>query len=217
MDWSLYVITDARLSRGRTHLDVVRAAIQGGATVVQYREKGATTRLMVEEARGLRELCRGAGIPLIINDRVDVALAVGADGVHLGVDDMPVAIARRLLGPDKLIGHSPETLEQVRTSEADGADYLGVGSVFGTATKPDAGPPIGLSGLERVIAVVSIPVVGIGGIDAHNAAQVIQAGAAGVAVISAVVAAQDVMDAAEQLREVIEMVRAEKEGGDYAD
>ena len=211
MDWSLYVITDARLSRGRTHLDVVRAAIQGGATVVQYREKGATTRLMVEEARGLRELCRGAGIPLIINDRVDVALAVGADGVHLGVDDMPVAIARRLLGPDKLIGHSPETLEQVRTSEADGADYLGVGSVFGTATKPDAGPPIGLSGLERVIAVVSIPVVGIGGITIQNAAQVIQAGAAGVAVISAVVAAEDVEAAARRLREIIDAVPRRKE------
>ena len=211
MDWSLYVITDARLSRGRTHLDVVRAAIQGGATVVQYREKGATTRLMVEEARGLRELCRGAGVPLIINDRVDVALAVGADGVHLGVHDMPVAIARRLLGPGRIIGYSPETLEQIRTSESEGADYLGVGSVFGTATKPDAGPPIGLSGLRAMIAAVSIPVVGIGGINAHNAAQVIQAGADGVAVVSAVVAAVDVKAAARRLREVIEATPRTKE------
>jgi thiamine-phosphate pyrophosphorylase len=211
MDWSLYVITDARLSRGRTHLDVVRDAILGGATVVQYREKGATTRRMVEEARALLELCREAGVPLIINDRVDVALAVGADGVHLGVDDMPVGIARRLLGPDKLIGHSPETLEQVRASEADGADYLGVGSVFGTATKPDAGPPIGLVGLERVIAAVSIPVVGIGGITAQNAAQVIRAGAAGAAVISAVVAAEDVEAAARRLWERIEGARGDRE------
>lgn len=211
MDWSLYVITDARLSRGRTHLDVVRDAILGGATVVQYREKGATTRRMVEEARALLELCREAGVPLIINDRVDVALAVGADGVHLGVDDMPVGIARRLLGPDKLIGHSPETLEQVRASEADGADYLGVGSVFGTATKPDAGSPIGLVGLERVIAAVSIPVVGIGGITAQNAAQVIRAGAAGAAVISAVVAAEDVEAAARRLWERIEGARGDRE------
>jgi len=207
MDWSLYVITDARLSRGRTHLEVVRAAIQGGATVVQYREKGTTTRRMVEEAQELQELCREAGVPLIINDRVDVALAVDADGVHLGVDDMPVAIARRLLGPDKLIGHSPEALEQVRASETHGADYLGVGSVYGTATKLDAGSPIGLSGLERVIAAVSIPVVGIGGVNAQNAAQVIRAGAAGVAVISAVVSAEDVAAAARQLRERIEGAR----------
>jgi thiamine-phosphate pyrophosphorylase len=210
MDWSLYVITDARLSRGRTHLEVMRAAIQGGATVVQYREKDATTGWMVEEARELQHLCRGAGVPLIINDRLDVALAVGADGVHLGVDDMPVAIARRLLGPDKLVGHSPETMEQVRASQADGADYLGVGSVFGTATKPDAGSPIGLAGLERVIAEVSIPVVGIGGITIQNAGQVIQAGAAGVAVISAVVAAEDVEAASRRLGDIIEAARGNR-------
>ena len=212
MDWSLYVITDAWLSRGRTHLDIVRAAIQGGATVVQYREKEATTRRMVEEARELRDLCQRAGVPLIVNDRVDVALAVEANGVHLGVHDMPVAIARRLLGPDPLIGFSPETLEQACAAEAEGADYLGVGSIFGTTTKPDAGPPIGLSGLRKVIAAVSIPVVGIGGINAHNAPQVIQAGAAGVAVISAVVAAEDVEAAALWLREVIEATRKEVEG-----
>lgn len=204
VDWSLYIITDARLSRGRSHMDIVRAAIQGGATVVQYREKEATTRRMVEEAREMRELCQEMGVPFIVNDRVDVALAVDADGVHLGVDDMPVPIARRLLGPGKLIGFSPETIEQARAAEAEGADYLGVGSVFGTSTKPDAGPPIGLSGLRRVIAAVSIPVVGIGGITAQNAPQVIQAGAAGVAVISAVVGVEDVETAARQLREIIE-------------
>jgi thiamine-phosphate pyrophosphorylase len=207
MDWSLYVITDARLSGGRTHLDVVRAAIRGGASVVQYREKAATTRRMVEEAGELRDLCREMQMPFVVNDRVDVALAVDADGVHLGVHDMPVAIARRLLGPARLIGFSPETAEQARMGEADGADYLGVGNIFGTATKPDAGQPIGLSGLKRMIAAVSIPVVGIGGITAHNAARVIQAGADGVAVVSAVVAAEDVEAAARQLRERIEEAR----------
>jgi thiamine-phosphate pyrophosphorylase len=209
-DWSLYVITNTRLSRGRTNLEVVGAALRGGATVVQYREKGIATRKMVEEARDLLELCREAGIPLIVNDRVDVALAVGADGVHLGVDDMPVAIARRLLGPGRLIGYSPETPEQILASEADGADYLGVGSVYGTATKADAGAPIGLPGLARVIAEVSIPVVGIGGISVGNAAQVIQSGADGVAVISAVVAARDVEGAARRLHGIVEAARAER-------
>jgi len=210
MDWSLYLITDARQSRGRSHVEIVRAAIQGGATVVQYREKEARTRRMVEEARALRELCQAMGVPFIVNDRVDVALAVQADGVHLGVDDMPVAIARRLLGPERLIGFSPETLEQARAAEADGADYLGVGAIFGTGTKPDAGQGIGLEGLHEVIAAVSIPVVGIGGINAHNAAQVIQTGAAGIAVASAVVAAEDVEAAAQRLRSRIEEARKDR-------
>lgn len=212
IDLSLYVITDARLSRGRTHVEVVEAAIRGGATVVQYREKGATTHRMVEEARELGELCQKAGVLFIVNDRVDVALAVEADGVHLGVDDMPIPIARRLLGPDGLIGFSPETIEQARAAEAEGANYLGVGPVFGTATKPDAGHPIGLEGLRRMVAAVSIPVVGIGGINAQNAPQVIRAGAAGVAVISAVVGAEDVDAAARQLREAVEATRKEAEG-----
>jgi len=207
IDLTLYVITDAHLSRGRTHTEVVGAAIRGGATVVQYREKEATTCQMVETAQELRTLCREAEVPLIVNDRVDVALAVEADGVHLGVEDMPVAIARRLLGPGRLIGFSPETPEQARVAEAEGADYLGVGPVFGTGTKPDAGPSIGLEGLRRMIAAVSIPVVGIGGIQAHNAAQVIQAGAAGVAVVSAVVSAEDVEAAARHLRTLIETLR----------
>jgi thiamine-phosphate pyrophosphorylase len=209
VDWSLYVITDGRLSLGRPHLDVVRSAIRGGASVVQYREKTATTCRMVEEAGELGELCRQARVPLIVNDRLDVALAVDADGVHLGVDDMPVAIARRLLGPGKLIGYSPETLEQARAGEADGADYLGVGSIFGTVTKPDAGRPIGLGGLQRMVTAVTIPVVGIGGITVRNAAQVIRAGARGVAVVSAVVAAEDIVSVARQLRETVDMARAD--------
>ncbi|HID64505.1 MAG TPA: thiamine phosphate synthase [Anaerolineae bacterium] len=207
MDWTLYVITDARLSRGRSHLKVIEAAIEGGATVVQYREKTGTTRQLVQEALALRRLTREASVPLIINDRLDVALAVEADGVHLGVEDMPIPIARHLMGPQAIIGFSPETVEQARQAEADGADYLGVGAVFGTGTKPDAGSPIGVEGLREMVRAVSIPVVAIGGITAGNAAACIQAGAAGVAVISAVVAAEDVKAAARRLRGQIEKAR----------
>jgi len=204
MDWTLYVITDPRLSRGRSHLEVAQAAIRGGATVIQLRDKEATTRQLVETGRVLRDLTRRMGVAFIVNDRVDVALAVEADGVHLGVDDMPVPIARHLLGPEAIIGFSPETLDQARQAEAEGANYLGVGAVFGTGTKPDAGPPIGVKGLREMVQAVSIPVVAIGGITTDNAARCIQAGAAGVAVISAVVAAEDVEAAARRLREQLE-------------
>ncbi len=208
IDWSLYVITDAKLSRGRSHLEVLRAAIAGGATVVQYREKEGTTRQMIEEARALRELTRQAGIPFIVNDRVDIALAVDADGVHVGQDDMPAPVARRLLGPGKTVGVSVDNLEQALQAEQDGADYVGAGPIFATLTKPDAAPPIGPEGLAEICRRVSIPVVAIGGINEENAAAVIAAGAAGVAVVSAVVAAPDVEATARRLREIIEAARA---------
>lgn len=207
VNWSLYVITDAKLSRGRSHLEVIRAAIAGGATVVQYREKTATTRQMIEEARALRELTRQAGIPFIVNDRVDIALAVDADGVHVGQDDMPAPLARKLMGPGKIVGVSVDNLEQALQAERDGADYVGAGPIFATATKPDAAPPIGLEGLAEICRGVSIPVIAIGGINAENAGAVIAAGAAGVAVVSAVVAAPDVEAAARRLREAIDGAR----------
>lgn len=207
MDWTFHVITDSKRSRGRSHLEVAQAAIRGGATVVQLRDKEATTRELVETGRVLRDLIREMGVTFIVNDRVDVALAVEADGVHLGVDDMPVPIARRLMGSRAIIGFSPETLQQARQAEANGADYLGVGAVFGTGTKPDSGPSIGVEGLREMVQAVSIPVVAIGGITADNATQCIQAGAAGVAVISAVVAAEDVEAAARRLREQIEKAK----------
>lgn len=203
LDLSVYVITDRRLAGDRSILDVVRAAIRGGATVIQLREKEATTREMVELGRALLEITRAAGIPLIVNDRVDVALAIDADGVHVGQDDMPAAIARRLIGPDKILGVSAETVEQARAAERDGADYLGVGDIYGTTTKPDAGPPIGIEGLRRIVQAVSIPVVGIGGINPDNAEPVIEAGAAGVAVVSAVMAAPDPEEATRRLREAV--------------
>ncbi|MEA3345062.1 MAG: thiamine phosphate synthase [Chloroflexota bacterium] len=206
-DLGLYVITDAGLSRGQSHLEVIRAAIAGGVTVVQYREKEATTRRMVEEAKELRELCREAGVPFIVNDRLDVALAVGADGVHVGQFDMPASTARRLLGPDKLLGVSASTVAEARQAKADGADYISASPVFSTPTKPDAPQPTGVEGLRAIVKTVGRPVVAIGGVKAHNAAQLIQAGAAGVAVVSAIVAAEDVEAAARELRDVVEAAR----------
>ncbi len=207
VDWSVYVITDHRAVGERAILDVVRAAIRGGASVVQLREKTATTREMVELGQALYEVTRQAGIPLIVNDRLDVALAVGAEGVHVGHDDMPVSLARRLIGPNLILGASPETLGEARQMERDGADYLGVGDVYGTPSKSDAGTPIGFHGLTEVIRAVSIPVVAIGGITLENAGAVIQAGAAGVAVISAVVGAPDPEAAARRLRELVNAKR----------
>ena len=211
INWSLYVITDAKLSRGRSHWEVIRAAIAGGATVVQYREKEGTTRQMIEEARALRELARQAGVLFIVNDRVDIALAVDADGVHVGQDDMPAPLARKLLGAGKIVGVSVDNLEQALQAERDGADYIGAGPIFATPTKPDAAPPIGVEGLAQICRRVSIPVVAIGGINAENAGPIVEAGAAGVAVVSAVVAAPDVEAAARRLREAVERARMERD------
>jgi thiamine-phosphate pyrophosphorylase len=200
VNWSVYVITDRRVVGERDLLAAVRAAIQGGATVVQLRDKGATTRELLELGRALHQLTQAAGIPLIVNDRVDVALALDAEGVHVGDDDMPPELARQLLGPHRLLGVSADSVAVARQAEQAGADYLGVGDVFGTTTKPDAGTPIGLEGLAAIARSVRIPVVGIGGVTLDNAAAVIQAGAAGVAVISAVLGAPDPAAAARTLR-----------------
>ncbi len=207
VDLSVYVIIDRGIAGDHSILDVVRAAIRGGASVMQLRAKTATTRETVELGEALYKITSQAGVPLIINDRLDIALAVEAEGVHLGHDDMPVAIARRLIGPDRILGASPETLEEARQMERDGADYLGVGDVYGTSSKPDAGIPIGVEGLTEVVRAVSIPVVAIGGITPDNAGAVIEAGAAGVAVISAIAAAPDPEAAARRLREIVDAKR----------
>jgi thiamine-phosphate pyrophosphorylase len=203
IDLRLYALTDATLSRGRSHSDVIAAAIRGGATIIQYREKSANTRKMIEEARILLDLCRKHKVPFIVNDRLDVAMVVDADGVHVGQDDMPASLARKLIGEQKILGVSAENEEQARQAIADGADYLGAGAVFITATKSDAGNPIGLDGVERIVRMSQVPVVGIGGINASNAAGVIRAGAAGVAVVSAIVNADDVEVAARELKQIV--------------
>ena len=203
VDWSLYLVADRRAAAGRSLVEVVRAAIAGGTSVVQLRDKEATTREMIALGRTLREVTRECRVPLIVNDRVDVALAVNADGVHVGREDMPAGVARALIGDGRLLGVSTETVDEARAAERNGADYLGVGDVFGTASKPDAGTPVGPRRIEEVVRAVAIPVVGIGGITPKNARRVIEAGAAGIAVISAVVAADDPEGAARSLRELL--------------
>jgi thiamine-phosphate pyrophosphorylase len=208
----VYVVTDRRLQAGRSEVEVVAAAIAGGATAVQLRGKELTGRELVEVGRALRELTRRAGVLFLVNDRVDVALAVDADGAHVGQDDLPAAVARRLLGPGRILGVSAATPEEARAAEAAGADYLGVGSVFATATKADAGAPIGPAGLRAVVGATRLPVVAIGGITADNAVDVMAAGAAGVAVISAVVGAEDVTAAARRLAASVEAGHARRGG-----
>ncbi len=209
IDWSVYIITDERAAGQRALPEIVSSAIQGGATVVQLRAKTATTRAMVELGHTLHAITRAAGIPLIVNDRIDVALAIDAEGVHVGQDDMPAALARRLIGPQRILGVSATTVAHAQQAERDGADYLGVGDVFGTPSKPDAGPPIGLTRLAEIVRAVHIPIVAIGGITLDNAASVIEVGAVGVSVISAVVGAADPAAAAHQLRERIAAVRSQ--------
>ncbi len=200
----LHVLTDREWSRGRDTLTVATAALDGGATVIQLRDKKASTRTLVEEGLALRALTRERGALLIVNDRIDVALAVEADGAHVGQDDdMPIALARKLLGPDRILGVSAGNLEDATTAVAGGADYLGVGPIYATNTKADAGQPIGLALLSELVRRYSIPLVAIGGIQAENAATVVQSGATGIAVISAVVSTEDVVAATRRLRDAI--------------
>ena len=195
----IYVITDSRLSLGRSNIEVVRQAIAGGARLIQLREKEASAREMVAMGGAIREITREAGAILLVNDRVDVAQAIGADGVHLGQDDLPAALARQILGPGKIIGVSAETPTEARAAEEAGADYLGTGPIFPTSTKTDAGAPYGTDLIGRIKAAAALPVVAIGGINPGNAAEVARAGADGVAVISAVVSQADIAGAVREL------------------
>jgi thiamine-phosphate diphosphorylase len=204
-DYSLYLVTDRALSRGRTTCDIVRAAVAGGVTCVQLREKDCPTREFIAEARLLKSILQPAGIPLIINDRLDVALVVGADGLHLGQQDMDIIEARRLAGPDLIIGISAESLADAVRAEAQGADYIAISPVFATVTKKDTATPLGLDGIRRIRTAVSLPLVGIGGISVDNAAAVIAAGADGIAVVSAIVAADCPRSAAAALKECIHL------------
>src|SRR4051794_4874107 len=199
---ALHVLTNREWSLGRDTLTVASAALDGGATVIQLRDKKATTRALVEEGLALRALTRKRGALLIVNDRIDVALAIEADGAHIGQDDdMPVALARKLLGPDRILGISAGNLQEARIAVDSGADYLGVGPIYTTHTKADAGEPIGLSLLTELASRYSTPLIAIGSIQADNAAAVIQAGAQGIAVIRAVVGAEDIVAATRALRE----------------
>jgi len=199
VDYSLYLVTDRSLSSGRSIIEVVAAAVTGGVSCVQLREKHLPVREMIEEARQLVTLLRPLGIPLIVNDRVDVALAAGADGVHLGQSDMHIDDARRILGPSRIIGISAESVADAVTAEQEGADYIGISPVFGTTTKTDIAEPLGLAGVRKIRRRVALPLVGIGGISAGNAADVMRAGADGVAVVSALVSSPSPENSAREL------------------
>ncbi len=201
----LYLVTDRSLSLGRTEEDVVRAAAAGGITAVQLRGKDMTSRELYETGLKLRRLSSDLGLLLIINDRLDIALAVGADGVHLGQEDLPIHVARRL-APRLLLGATVGSVEEAFKAESEGADYLGTSAVFKTSTKAYQRDPLGLSGLRRICQASKIPVVAIGGIKASNAAQVMREGVVGVAVVSGIVSAADVMGAARGIRQEIEGV-----------
>jgi thiamine-phosphate pyrophosphorylase len=198
-DPSLYLVTDPELTRGRPVSEVVRAAVGGGATLVQLREKKATTRDFISRALELRKLLREADVPLIINDRVDVALATRADGVHLGADDMPYQVARELLGPDTIIGVSVQSVDEAVAASASAPDYIAASPIFATGTKPDHAPPLGLKGLREIRARVRDKLIAIGGITVENAADVIAAGADGIAVVTALTLAYDPASAARDL------------------
>jgi thiamine-phosphate pyrophosphorylase len=192
-DLRLIVITDARLAEPRSIVEVITAAVAGGAPVVQLRDKHATARDLAEQARTLLPIVHAAGARLLINDRLDVALATGADGVHLGPEDVPIAAARRIVPAGFLIGASTDDPDLATRAEADGADYIGCGAVFGTTTKPETtGERIGTARLDVVAGAVHIPVVGIGGITPANIAEVAATRAAGAAVVGAVMTAEDI-------------------------
>ena len=207
VDLRLYLVTDRALARGRSLVDLVRQAVAGGVTVVQLREKAASTRELVALAESLQELLAPRHVPLIIDDRVDVALAVGAAGVHLGQSDMPAARARRLLPDGRLLGVSVSTVEEARRAESDGADYLGVSPIYATPTKTDTPPAVGLAGLRALRAATRVPLVAIGGLAAANLLPVLASGADGIAVVSAIMAADDPAAAARELRLLIERGR----------
>jgi thiamine-phosphate pyrophosphorylase len=203
IDYSLYLVTDRSLARGRATLEIVIAAVRGGASVVQLREKDCPTREFIDQGLVIKKSLKDHGVPLIINDRVDVAQAVKADGVHLGQTDMPLGLAKKILGESMIIGISAESVQDAIEAEKGGADYLGVSPIYATPTKTDTAPALGLEGLREIREAVGLPLVGIGGLNTENAADVIRNGADGVAVVSAIVAADDPEKAAGNLKKII--------------
>ena len=220
VDLRLNAIVDPERANGRDLAELARLCAEGGATLIQLRDKISETRAMVDEARAIKKALAPLAVPFVVNDRVDVALAAGADGVHLGQDDMAVADARRLLGPGAIIGLSVKNVGEAEAAPIELIDYVGSGGVYVTLSKQQKNPPIGPAGLKRIIEVLSrrahernneLPVCGIAGIDAGNAGAVISAGADGVAVISALSLAPDPAAAARALRQAVDAILAKRD------
>lgn len=215
LDLRLNAIVDPERAGGHQLVDLAMRCVRGGATLVQLRDKRSETRTLIEEARAIKQALAPFAVPFVVNDSVDVAMAAGADGVHLGQDDMAVEDARRLLGSNAIIGLSIKSVEEAEAARLDLVDYVGSGGVYATSSKQQKNAPIGPTGLARIIAVLrrrapDLPVCGIAGIDASNAAEVIVAGADGVAVISALSLVSSPETAAHQLREIVDAVLAKR-------
>jgi len=199
-----HVLTDTVLQCRLSHVELAELAVAGGADTIQFRQKGGATREMIRLAEQVQALCQRAGVTFVVNDRVDVAIASHADGVHLGQDDFPIPLARKLLGAEAIIGGSASSLEEARKCLLEGADYIGFGPVYPTTSKEDAGPVGGLGLLKQIVGAIPLPIIAIGGISRDNMPLVMQAGVHGIAVISAVCCQEDPAEAAKCLRDLLE-------------
>ena len=201
IDYTCYLVTDHKDKTNEEILNIIEVALKGGTFIVQFREKTASTKDFFELALKVKEITHKYDVPLLINDRLDIAIAIDADGVHIGQDDMPAQKARQILGEEKVIGVSASTIEEAKKAEADGADYIGTGAVFPTATKDDA-PSITKDDLNEITSSISIPTVAIGGITLENAHELKDTGIAGFSVVSAIMSAENPKEASEKLREI---------------
>ena len=201
IDYSLYLVTDHRNKTEEEFLNIIEEAIKGGTSIVQLREKTASTKDFYQLALKVKEITTRYDVPLLINDRIDIALAIDSEGVHLGQDDMPADIARKIIGDDKILGVSASTVEEAIKAQIDGADYIGSGAVFPTATKDDA-DSVSKEELKSIVDSIDIPVVAIGGITIENASELKDTGIAGFSVVSAIMSADDPKEASQKLREI---------------
>lgn len=210
-DLSLYLVTDSAMLHGRSLENVVSEAVRGGVTMVQLREKDISTKQFLELALRLKKCLEPYNVPLIINDRLDIALVADADGLHIGQNDIPYESARKWMGKDKIIGLSVENMDDALRANATDVDYIGISPVFGTPTKTDTAQPLGLDGVEAITKISKHPTVGIGGMNIDTAKQVIAAGADGIAVVSAIIAMPDPYEAAAKLNEIVKKQKYEME------
>ena len=199
----LHVLTDTVLQNRFSHLELTEQAISGGADTIQFRQKSGSTRELIQIAGRMKHLCAKTGTPFIVNDRIDVAIASEADGVHLGQDDFPIPLARKLLGKGCIIGGSAATTEEMETCIREGADYVGFGPVYPTGSKDNAGPVSGIDILKRIVESSPVPIIAIGGIDQNNTSHVMGAGAHGIAIISAVCCREDPKEATRELHDAV--------------